>query len=249
MSWLLLLMLVLLFVIIPHYNCNNNIQPSYEQHHRKSANALMKWKKELSLDDYNATSWQHLSKSKSGSFLRPSEQFNHYALKLSRLWATSHVDVNFVLIGACDGTHDQTIRDLYIPNDHWRGLLVEPVTRNYRDLINFVASNKLSNRTSLLQAAVTNRCERPQISFKASVREDYKPESPHWLRRQIGHIFMPEVEAEKLNKSIAHIDPTKWEIELVPCAVPHMIRMLVDERISILKVDAEGHDHLVVDTN
>jgi hypothetical protein len=28
------------------------------------------------------------------------------------------------MIGACDGTSDNTIRELFLPNEHWRGVFV-----------------------------------------------------------------------------------------------------------------------------
>jgi hypothetical protein len=51
-----------------------------------------------------------------------------------------------VHIGACDGNGDKTIKKLYIPNEHWRGVFVEPMSINVRDLIKYMADHNIAHR-------------------------------------------------------------------------------------------------------
>jgi len=82
--------------------------------------ALEDWVKFLDPKiDYNTTMWKIATRSSTWSV-----HFNEYAKKLSAVFDKAHAKVNFVMIGACDGTSDNTIRELFLPNDHWRGVFV-----------------------------------------------------------------------------------------------------------------------------
>lgn len=63
---------------------------------------------------------------------QPQNFFDFYVQKLSDLFLEKDAIVNFALVGACDGTNDNTIRDRYIPNYHWHGVFVEPFSINFR---------------------------------------------------------------------------------------------------------------------
>lgn len=58
--------------------------------------ALGVWGSTLSPDDYNASLWQQW-------WSQPQNFFEHYAHKLSGIYAGEGAKVNFVLVGACDG--------------------------------------------------------------------------------------------------------------------------------------------------
>jgi hypothetical protein len=85
-----------------------------------SFKALESWADYLNPDlDYNTTLWKIAHRSSTWSV-----HFNEYAKKLSKVFETAKAKVNFVMIGACDGTSDNTIRELFLTNEHWRGVFV-----------------------------------------------------------------------------------------------------------------------------
>jgi hypothetical protein len=61
------------------------------------------------------------------------------------------------------GTNDNTIRERFLPNAHWRALFVEPISINFNDLTKFLSDNEVSDRSHAIQAAVTNECASPTI--------------------------------------------------------------------------------------
>ena len=134
--------------------------------------------------DYNATLWRMRVRH------HPENVFDSYAGLLSDVFKKEGATVNFVLVGACDGTNDVTIADRFLPNDHWNALFVEPMSLNYRDLKNFIVKNNLADRSHSIQAAVTNDCPSPTILVKLpkGIGEEEDEKRPHWLRRQIGGI-------------------------------------------------------------
>jgi hypothetical protein len=113
--------------------------------------ALRVWADSLTPDDYNATLWQTLWK-------QPGNFFEHYITKLSDIYMAEGANINFILVGACDGTNDRTIRDRFLPYSHWRGAFVEPFQINYQDLVDFMNKNGAGNRTHLIHGAATDKC-------------------------------------------------------------------------------------------
>ena len=166
--------------------------------------AILAWANTLSENDYNATFWRVTMRT------QPQNFFVHYGELLSHVFADNNAMVNFVLVGACDGTNDQTIRDAYIPNKHWRGMFVEPVPKNYLELTKFLESNMVTDRSFTLNTAVTDICETANVTFKVSAVEDNDPDAPHWVRRQIGSIVKPG--------QVFKAD--RWKLEQVKCSTP-----------------------------
>jgi hypothetical protein len=146
--------------------------------------AIAAWTAYLSPEqDYNATIWTISFDN------RPQDAFDSYVKHLSDVFLKEGATVNFALIGACDGTNDKTIRERYLPNNHWNALFVEPITLNYNDLNQYLIKNKVKNRSHTIQAAVTNECASPTILVKTpKVKAVEDTKVPHWLRRQIGGI-------------------------------------------------------------
>eukprot|EP01031_Cornospumella_fuschlensis_P034063 gene34063-41231_t len=87
--------------------------------------ALTAWAQSLSDEDYDVEHWRVATHSSSAS-----DWFHHYARRISALFKKNGAKVNFALVGACDGTGDKTIKTLYLPNEHWRGVFVEPMSIN-----------------------------------------------------------------------------------------------------------------------
>lgn len=139
--------------------------------------AVKSWARSLNeLVDYNTTHWVHNFNK------QPQNFFDHYAKVLSDIFKSEKATVNFVLVGACDGTNDRTIRDRYLPNDHWRGVFVEPISMNYKDLSNFMESHGVSNRSHLIHGAATSKCNSPTIKMKRPTHEEKNSSLPHWMR-------------------------------------------------------------------
>lgn len=169
--------------------------------------ALLSWAKSLTDQDHNSTHWSVTMRK------QPQNFFYEYAKRLTQIFKESNAIVNFVLVGACDGTNDNTVSEHYFPNSNWHGLFVEPVSYNYKDLQHYLGVNHASDRSHTINAAVTDVCETQNVSFKVSITEETNPEAAHWLRRQIGSIVK---ENEKLN-------PKQWRTETVPCLTPVQI--------------------------
>ena len=145
--------------------------------------------------DYNATSW--ITKRRN----QPQYVFDYYVTLLSDIFEKEGATVNFALVGACDGTNDNTIRNRFLPNEHWQALFVEPISLNFEDLNQYLLDNKVSERSHTIKAAVTNECKSPTIIVKTpdvdKTTEDTS--QPHWMRRQIGGIV-------EINPDVSHSD-------------------------------------------
>ena len=197
--------------------------------------------------DYNGTNWRHMFHSRSAS-----DFFDNYLRRLSKIFLEKSAIVNFVLVGACDGISDPTIKYRFLKLDHWRAVFVEPMTINVRDLRSFLDSNGALNRSHIIQAAVTDRCESPTIQVERPLYEEKNTSLPHWMRRQIGSI---------LPKHRDH--PRKeWMLEEVPCLTSNEVlsewaaatfprgkkakgKQQRKRRPHVLKIDVEGHDYEV----
>jgi hypothetical protein len=148
--------------------------------------ALMAWASSLKDIDYNVTHWaESVAHVKGG----PPQYFDNYLQKLSKLFLHHGAAVNFISIGACDGTNDLTIQGRYLKYPHWRGLFVEPMSINFADLEKLLRDNGAMERSFPLRAAATDICPSPTIKVQRPLFEEKNPSTPHWLRRQIGGII------------------------------------------------------------
>lgn len=149
--------------------------------------ALSHWANNyLTEKDYSVDEWRVMFHSNSAA-----DFFNGYARKISNVFAQFNAKVNFAMVGACDGTGDNTIKHLYLPNDHWRGVFVEPMSINVRDLITYMASKNAGHRSLIIRAAATSVCKNATLFVERPLYEEKNASIPHWLRRQIGSI-LPE---------------------------------------------------------
>eukprot|EP01039_Chlorochromonas_danica_P007692 gene7692-8499_t len=164
--------------------------------------ALKAWAESLREEDYSFDYWKTAFHSSSAS-----DFFHGYAKKISEVFREAGAKVNFALVGACDGNGDKTIKKLYIPNSHWRGVFVEPMSINVRDLIKFLAEKNIGHRSLVLRGAATLECAEPTIKVERPLYEEKNASIPHWLRRQIGSVLP------------AHRDHARreWTIEEVRC--------------------------------
>lgn len=145
--------------------------------------ALAHWADFLTERDYNYTEWRKMYHSNAAS-----DFFNGYGRKISNIFKKYEAKVNFAMVGACDGTGDNTIKYLYLPNSHWRGVFVEPMSINIRDLIKYMAEQNAAHRSLIIRAAATSECHNATITVERPLYEEKNKTIPHWLRRQIGSI-------------------------------------------------------------
>lgn len=98
--------------------------------------ALIEWVQTLTVKDLDPAYWSTVESWKA----QPQNYFDHYVTVLSDIFAKKQppATINFILVGACDGSHDKTISEHYLPNKHWRGAFVEPFEMNYNDLTKFM---------------------------------------------------------------------------------------------------------------
>lgn len=233
----------------------------------KQKQALEQWAASMVPEkDYNASQWQMTFHSRS-----PSDFFDKYCQRMSKLFQGLGANVNFVMIGACDGTNDPTIRNRFIPSDHWRGVFVEPMSVNYNDLVKYLNAQRVGHRSYVIRGAATSVCHSPTIMVERPLYEEKNASLPHWLRRQIGAI-VPSHRVEKFEKQGKAVPARSgdWVIETVRCVTATDV--LTDwanttatpaeaarqarrrkgggaarrRRPHVLKIDVEGHDYDVL---
>jgi hypothetical protein len=155
---------------------------SYRSARKQEQALLVEWVKLLKPEtDYNGTKqWTTMFGSKD-----PETFFNGYSGKFSKIAEKIGAFVNFVSIGACDGSNDETI-EIFLANSHWKGVFVEPMSDNFADLTNFLSVNGVANRSTTIKGAATAECVEPYLEMK---KPGYGKEEPHWKRRQIGSIL------------------------------------------------------------
>ena len=139
--------------------------------------ALQSW-----LHSFNSTKTDIIKQSKEITY---QTTFYNYCQQLSDIYQYNHAYINFMSIGACDGTHDMILEKVYLTNDHWNGMLIEPSSHNYDDLVRLIQTKRITHRTLTLHAAVTDVCNENTIQFKVSKYDITKPNEEHWLRRQV----------------------------------------------------------------
>lgn len=218
---------------------------------RTQRKAIKAWSASLSAQDLDPTHWH--------STLRhnPAHYFEHYLSRLSQTFeeVQGGALLNFVLVGACDGTHDATIQNHFLPSTHWRGVFVEPFEMNHADLVEFMRVNGAAERAFVLHAAATRRCAEETIKMKRPTFEEKNKSLPHWMRRQIGAV----VPLDKLDRPATG----GWTFEYTKCVNGPQIlaewasflskqsshtgaQTVQRVRPHVLKVDVEGHDYEVL---
>lgn len=147
---------------------------------------LVEWVKSLKpeLDYMGTRHWKQMCHSNSAE-----HYFNEYNERFSKIAERLGASVNFISIGACDGTNDDTIKDRFLAHSHWNGVFVEPMSNNFADLTNFLAINEVANRSTAIRGAATATCTSPFLEVQRPLTEEKDPNSAHWLRRQIGSIL------------------------------------------------------------
>jgi hypothetical protein len=207
--------------------------------------AVDAWGASLTEDDYNVEQWPN----------NPSNTFHKYTNLLSKVFSANNAVVNFVLVGACDGTHDKTIAERFLPNLHWRAAFVEAISFNVRDLKEMLMNNSALDRSYVFHAAATDVCLNSTIMVQRPRLEEKSQSIQHWMRRQIGGI----ASKNHLLPEAAQADRKSWALEEVRCVTGNTIltewatslyskKMAEKNRFRphVLKVDAEGHDYEVL---
>ena len=147
---------------------------------------MEEWAKSLDpIKDYNSTNWRLMFRSRSTT-----DYFDHYVRRLSNIFAVQNANINFAMIGACDGITDPTIKFRFLKYPHWRGVFVEPMSNNYADLIKFLTDQGAIERSTVIRAAATSKCAEPTITVERPLYEEKNASLPHWMRRQIGNLIL-----------------------------------------------------------
>jgi hypothetical protein len=152
----------------------------------KNQHALvMQWASSLVPElDYNGSyQW-----SKTFETEDPSAFFLKYTDKFSLMAEKIGATVNFVSVGACDGTEDRVIKNGFLAHSHWNGVFVEPMANNFADLTKMFETHGVSNRSTAIKGAATAECSSPFIEVQRPLFEEKDPTLAHWMRRQIGGI-------------------------------------------------------------
>lgn len=125
--------------------------------------------------------------------------------------------LSFLIIGACDGTHDELMTYHYM-QDGWDGCFIEPLSINVKDMIMQVKSIPgVSDRTLLIQGAVVKDCPSERIGVMRPSFEELNKSEEHWLRRQLGRIYRPN---EQYRNGTFWGKKWIWVNESVACLTP-----------------------------
>lgn len=146
---------------------------------------VQQWADSLIPDvDYNGTiQWRKTYGSND-----PSHFFFEYSEKFSKMAEKVGATVNFVSVGACDGTEDPVIKNGFLAHPHWNGVFIEPMSNNFADLTKMFETHGVTNRSTAIKGAATAECISPFIEVQRPLFEEKDPTLAHWMRRQIGGI-------------------------------------------------------------
>lgn len=265
------LLFAYVFTLIPLSTCKNapkrgRSETTKRKRSKKSSKptreALLEWVHNLVPErDYNTTYWRKKFHSRSTQ-----DFFFKYVEQLTKIFSKKGAILNFASIGACDGISDPTIKYQFLKYPNWRGVFVEPMSNNFRDLEAFLDSKGALSRSFLLRAAATEVCESPTIVVERPMYEELNTNNqtiPHWLRRQIGSILpahrskarrdwtTEEVRCvtasdiladwyKNVTGSASGVSSGKQtELQLVKATTARKLRP------HVLKIDVEGHDYQV----
>lgn len=189
--------------------------------------------------------------------MEQSDTLHFYMKKFDTLFLKHGFNLNFISIGACDGTYDSVIDDFFIST--WQGLFVEPMSLNVHDLQATLKRNNVAHRSHMIRAAVNETCYSDRINITRPLYEEKRVRVPHWKRRQIGKIADGQVD-----KNFG----SDWVFEEVYCLTFEGIMrrwkaFLIKDRAQldygngvwssdrtlrphVVKIDTEGNDFFVV---
>lgn len=214
--------------------------------------------------------WSHDLDYYIGRRMISSVMFEHRVEELSLL--SKGRRLNFLIIGACDGTHDRLIASLLDneTNGHWRAVLVEAVPRTFDSLLN--NTKRASHRLGYLNVAADGSCDTPtkKISFiNVKSSGSLKGSLPHWFTHEIATIdpnltegvshFLQNSQAKSsrlrlnewggANNSVA-LEDLEYVTQDVQCITGsdlllNATRMLGGAHIHVVKIDAEGRDYAI----
>lgn len=77
---------------------------------RVQREAMLSWSRSLTAADYGPAHWRAMKEAMTVPKPGPPQFFDVYIRKLSDMFQTAGASVNFISIGACDGTNDLTIK-------------------------------------------------------------------------------------------------------------------------------------------
>jgi hypothetical protein len=172
------------------------------------------------------------------------ERFFEYSIAFSNIMKSLQGQVNLCLVGACDGTEDPLINNIYIPQHHWNGLFIEAVASNINDLKTFVVEKDIENRTFLLHAALSPECINTTIQIKERIPlddPDAEKEVPHWKKKQLSTIARANYHDNELDKyKLVDVDckTAANALDLWSSTYFHYKKT----QLHILQIDVEGLD-------
>ncbi|CAE7355099.1 unnamed protein product [Symbiodinium natans] len=163
-----------------------------------------------------------------------------------------------VQIGACDGdfgdeaSSNDPVQRLLLQQPAMRALLVEANPAVFATLLSKVEQRFPGGRVTAVNVAVTNGSCREAPFFVVSPKfaEDFPRKAFHWACFQLGSMDRQHVAKHHVHVGLSEHDFAKYIEEiLVPALTPAALlkaSSLRPEAVSILAVDAEGFDDVIV---
>lgn len=154
---------------------------------------VLKWASSLvpEVDLNGTTQW-----TKAFGTTDPSDYFFEYSTRFSGMAEKIGAVVNFISVGACDGTEDKVIKEGFLAHSHWNGVFVEPMANNHADLTKLFETHNVTNRSTAIKGAATAECSSPFLEVTRPLFEEKDPTLAHWMRRQIGGVVQKGTKAQ-----------------------------------------------------
>lgn len=170
-----------------------------------------------------------------------------FAYNFGEFWKPPVTDINYLInkifknrnnvfflqIGANDGISGNSFLRQYILNNHWKGILVEPVPHNFKKLV-----MNYEGTTGLF-------FENVGIGSEVGVQPFYHfSESSSAWHNELGS-FKREVLS---NHNIDKVDEMIITVDVPVLTIESLIKKLDAKNIDIITIDTEGYDFEIIKT-
>lgn len=148
-------------------------------------------------------------------------------------YAHSRKNVTFIQIGSNDGVTDDPLNE-HIVQNHWRGILVEPVPYLYKKLKNNYA---LSREQLEFENAAISTNDGSMSFFR--IQETKNATLPIWYD-QLGSFYKNVVLSHK--EQIPHLEEYIIEEKVTTITFNSLIKKYGIAKVQLIHIDTEGYD-------
>jgi hypothetical protein len=166
-------------------NCLKTAKQEFNSFRKKNNLCTSRWFRQLNeTSDFNSSNWVNEYNMKVDS-INVERIFMSFAGRLSKLYYSIKEDcnhINYLQIGACDGIEgsDPFLEYTYRSQGNIRGLFLEPLKFNTRDLRINMNKYNVSHKSLIIEAAVNDTCENSTIKLGRPKEDPDNLKQHHW---------------------------------------------------------------------